>query len=122
MKLSPVRIEEKPALVSWADEVEDELFGETTVDVQVTVPEKPVVSSWADDVEEELFATEPQAKVETKVETGVSAVSWADEVEDELFGQVVDTCVAPVAPTVEQVLGCIHFSTLLKYVIMSYSC
>ena len=115
-------VEEKPVLVSWADEVEDELFGETTAEVQVMVPENPVVSSWADEVEEELFATEPQAKVETKVET---KASWADEVEDELFGEpseAMDTCVAPVAPAVEDVLGCVHLSRLFKYVLMAYSC
>ena len=107
-------------------QVEDELFGEMTMEVQVTVPEKPVVRSWADEVEEELFAAEPQTKVETKVETDVGAavgvVSWADEVEDELFGEAMDTYVAPVAPAVEDVLGCVHLSKLFKYIFMAYSC
>ena len=117
--------EEKPAVVSWADEVEDELFGEATMEVQVTVPENPVASSWADEGEEELFATEPKTKAETNVETKVGVVSWADDVEDELFGEpseAMDTCVAPVAPAVEDILRCVHLSRLFKYVLMAYSC
>ena len=92
------------------------------MEVQVTVPENPVASSWADEVEEELFATEPKAKAETNVETKVGVVRWADDVEDELFGEAMDTYVAPVAPAVEDVLGCVHLSRLFKYVLMAYSC
>ena len=45
------------------------------------------------------------------------AVEWNGEP-----SEAMDTCVAPVAPAVEDVLGCVHLSRLFKYVLMAYSC
>ena len=88
----PVKEAVRPAFSSWADEVEDELFGGDEVEDPVAdaVNVSLAVDSTADTDDNFCNATTWGIK-------GPAPKSWADDVEDELFGgsDILEDNVAP---------------------------